>query len=348
MGREALETSMIKDLVHLLQCPTCHASRLALTSFVVKNNDIKAGVIICKSCSYWYPIDAYILEFLPSYSSYSKDRANFYRKYKTKLRRLGVKDVKAPESSGQEKAQQAHSDWYANNETQTYDRYASSSFWKSVDAHLFSLFRPMIKKNALLLDLGCGQGRSTFQLADLPIRIVAFDISKKLIRLARNTYTRGSYTADITFMVADASTMPFKNHCFDVVLSYGVLHHLNDPAKACREIARIVKSRGGVFFCAENNQSIFRKLFDLLQYVRPIWFEEAGSMPLISEKNLKQWFNNTSMHITCWTETYLPPHLVVLLPLTVAKKVLTLTDHLFSHIPWVNKQGGLIIGIGKT
>ena len=89
-------------------------------------------------------------------------------------------------------------------------------------------------------------------------------------------------------------------------------------------------------------------MFDFMQKIRPIWYEEAGSEPLISGKDLKQWFRGTPVNITCRTLTYMSPHMLVLLPLSIAKKLLYGTDKVFARIPWLNKHGGLIIGIGKT
>jgi ubiquinone/menaquinone biosynthesis C-methylase UbiE len=264
------------------------------------------------------------------------------------LARLGLSLTKQSVITGPEREQQDHFDWYAKNSKQDYDSYASSSFWKSVDTYVFSLWRPLIKKNSLFLDIGCGQGRSTFQVSNMPIRIVAFDISKEMIRLAIKKYQSGHYQADITFLVADATSMPFKNHCFDSVMSYGVLHHLRNAAASCKEVARILKFHNGTFFCLENNKSMFRTLFDIMQYVRPIWYEKAGSSPLLSEKDLQRWFKGTRVKILCRTMTYLPPHVAVLLPLGIVKKLLYSTDKLFTQIPWLNKQGGLIVGIGTT
>lgn len=340
---------MIQDVVPLLRCPTCRSGRLQLAPFVSdRKKRIQTGIILCTACKSWYPIEKYILEFLPPESAYNKDRQRFYLKHKVRISRLGLPGTLQKDTHGPEKVQQAHFDWYAHNTKQDYDSYSSTNFWKSVDSYVFGLLRPLIKKNTLLLDMGCGQGRSTFQVSDLPIRIVAFDVSKEMIGLATKKYQHGHFKADITFIVADASAMPFTNHCFDTVLSYGVLHHLPKAAVTCKEVARILKSRNGIFFCLENNTSIFRKMFDLMQKVRPIWYEEAGSSPLISGSDLTRWFKGTSIKITCRTFTYLPPHVAVMLPLGIAKKLLSVTDNIFTSVPWLDKQGGLIVGTGTT
>ena len=44
--------------------------------------------------------------------------------------------------------------------------------------------------------------------------------------------------------VADAEKLPFSNNSFDIVYSYGVLHHSPDTAQAIREVYRVLRSGG--------------------------------------------------------------------------------------------------------
>jgi hypothetical protein len=47
----------------------------------------------------------------------------------------------------------------------------------------------------------------------------------------------------------------------------------------------------GIYFGSENNASVFRNLFDILQKISPIWSEEAGPEALISRKYLLNSFS---------------------------------------------------------
>ena len=91
---------------------------------------------------------------------------------------------------------------------------------------------------------------------DCDIHIVAFDVSKALIRQAIARYQEGNHRARAVFFAADVSRFPFRDETFDTVLVYGVLHHLADPAAACREISRVLKPQGS-YFGQENNRTVF-------------------------------------------------------------------------------------------
>ncbi|NLE90347.1 MAG: class I SAM-dependent methyltransferase, partial [Dehalococcoidales bacterium] len=54
----------------------------------------------------------------------------------------------------------------------------------------------------------------------------------------------------IQYQVADARSLPFEERSFDVVIAFGVLHHIPDWYKAASEIGRVLKV-GGVFITAE-------------------------------------------------------------------------------------------------
>jgi ubiquinone/menaquinone biosynthesis C-methylase UbiE len=47
----------------------------------------------------------------------------------------------------------------------------------------------------------------------------------------------------LTFQAADAAALPFDNESFDVIISFGVLHHIEGWQKALSEIKRVLKTR---------------------------------------------------------------------------------------------------------
>jgi hypothetical protein len=120
-----------------------------------------------------------------------------------------------------------------------------------------------------------------------------------------------------------------------------VLHHLPDPAETCREIARVLKT-GGTYFGSENNKTAFRTVFDALQKIWPLWHEEAGAEPLISEADLKRWLTPHGFQVTTRTSVFLPPHLVNLLGRSAGPAALNATD-LLRAVPWLGRQGGLVL-----
>jgi len=337
---------MRQAVVPLLRCAACQAGDLAHVAFDLgEDGTTKDGVLYCQACGHWYPVADGLLELLTGRLSYHEDRQRFWDRFSDRLAKLGLRpdaDRGDTTSARLQATQQQHFDWYANNTTQTYGEYEQSSFWQAADKLAFEAWRQEIRPGSWVLDIGCAQGRSTFKLMDLDIDIVGFDVSKNLIRQAIQRYRTGTHAGRATFFVADASTFPFVDEVFDYVLVYGVLHHLPDPSATCREVARVLK-RGGAYFGSENNQTVFRAPFDLLQKIKPIWHEEAGPEALISDQTLRQWFQPTTVSIETTTRVFLPPHLINLLSGSAGYGLLRSTDRIGRAIPFIRDNGGLIL-----
>ena len=88
-----------------------------------------------------------------------------------------------------------------------------------------------------ILDLGCGTGILTFQLADLCNKIVGVDSSQSMIDKAKEQF------GNIEFKVCDALDLPFENE-FDVVFSNAVFHWINDHDTLLKNIYKVLKPQG--------------------------------------------------------------------------------------------------------
>jgi ubiquinone/menaquinone biosynthesis C-methylase UbiE/uncharacterized protein YbaR (Trm112 family) len=341
---------MQKNVLGLLKCPTCHQGGLSSIAFQEDAEEIVDGVLWCKACSNWYPIEDRLLELLSGNLAYNDERRTFWEKHSDLLTGYGLscdcaKSDNSSDNRLQEK-QQSHFDWYADNSKQTYFEYEQKPFWLAADKIAFDSWRKIIQPGKWVLDIGCAEGRSTFKLMDLNINIVGFDISKRLVRQAINRSRQGNYSGKATFFAADATSLPFVDNAFDYVLIYGVLHHLPDPEKTCHEVARVLK-RGGIYFGSENNVSIFRRIFDLLQKIHPIWHEEAGPEALISKERLGQFFQDTGVQLNIKNSVYLPPHLLNLVSEKLAYRCLSISDWIGQAIPFLRDNGGLILILGR-
>lgn len=89
-----------------------------------------------------------------------------------------------------------------------------------------------------VLDVGCGTGIATRQLAEKGIHIVGCDGDERMIEVARR-YT----TPAIDYFVAPADAMPFQNNEFDVVTAFGAFHFFYN-SESVAEIKRVLKHQG--------------------------------------------------------------------------------------------------------
>jgi ubiquinone/menaquinone biosynthesis C-methylase UbiE len=97
-----------------------------------------------------------------------------------------------------------------------------------------------------VLDVGCGIGGATFQLAELigPTGLVAgVDISSALIDVANR---RAANRQGLEFRVGDACAIPYPDGFFDVARSERLFLYLPDRLAVIQEIKRVVKPGGRV------------------------------------------------------------------------------------------------------
>lgn len=90
-----------------------------------------------------------------------------------------------------------------------------------------------------ILEVGCGDGSFTKELARYSPDITAIDISESQIQENARRFN------GITFRQHDvAEPFPFEDNSFGVIWCSEVLEHLFDPAFALREMRRILKPGG--------------------------------------------------------------------------------------------------------
>ncbi|MDH6116562.1 methyltransferase domain-containing protein [Kitasatospora sp. GAS204B] len=106
---------------------------------------------------------------------------------------------------------------------------------------------PELRAGQTLLDVGCGPGTITADLAELvgPTgRVVAVDSSPEVLAQAAE-YLAGRGLDNVVLAVGDIHRLQYADGEFDVVHAHQVLQHVADPVAALRELRRVV-APGGV------------------------------------------------------------------------------------------------------
>lgn len=117
------------------------------------------------------------------------------------------------------------------------------------------------QENEKIIDLGCGTGYYLFLLSSLPVKLnlTGFDYDKEALSEAKRTLPK-----NIKFLSGDLHRMPFKDNSFDKAVISEVLEHLENDAKALKEIYRILKPGGTLVISVPSVNYPF--LWDPLNY----------------------------------------------------------------------------------
>ncbi len=113
-----------------------------------------------------------------------------------------------------------------------------------------------------VLEIGVGTGTDHLELAKAGAILAGIDITPKSIELTKRNLELHGYHSDL--LVADAENLPFEDEIFEVVYSFGVLHHIPDTQKTIDEIYRVLKPQGKALITLYNKNSLFFWLFVFL------------------------------------------------------------------------------------
>lgn len=104
---------------------------------------------------------------------------------------------------------------------------------------------PHLRRGQSLLDVGCGPGTVTVDLARrlAPGEVVGLDNAAVVLEDARAA-AAGAGLVNLRFLEGDAYALPFEDDSFDVVHAHQVLQHLTDPVAALREMKRVARPGG--------------------------------------------------------------------------------------------------------
>ncbi len=172
-------------------------------------------------------------------------------------------------------------EWNAN----LYD--AKHAFVWKYGADLVPLLAP--QSGERILDIGCGTGHLTAQIAESGARLVGVDRSPEMVSAARKAYP------NLQFEVADARDLRFHDE-FDAVFSNATLHWIREPELVIRSVWNSLR-QGGRFVAEFGGKRNIRKMqsaFDqaLLELntgaqnnINPWYYPSVSEYSTLLEKN---------------------------------------------------------------
>lgn len=157
--------------------------------------------------------------------------------------------VDAPSSLSSLNNPGAVKDLSKESESYTHGHHESvlRSHRRRTAANSAAFLLPHLLSDMTLLDVGCGPGTVTVDLAERLTQgsVVGVDASDDVLESARGLADAHG-TTNISFEHANAYELPFADSSFDVVFAHQLLQHLSDPVAALREMKRVAKPGGFV------------------------------------------------------------------------------------------------------
>jgi ubiquinone/menaquinone biosynthesis C-methylase UbiE len=101
-----------------------------------------------------------------------------------------------------------------------------------------------IAKDSNVLEVGCGNGRSIFDVLSITKNITGIDHDQKAVDDARKNFSK---YPNINFLKADATTLPFEDEKFDFVICMTTFANFADKKFIILdEIKRVLKNSGHI------------------------------------------------------------------------------------------------------
>ena len=146
-------------------------------------------------------------------------------------------------------------------------------------------------KDAVVLDAGCGVGWSTERIANVAKRIIAVDLCKDALKIARNRHA--GY--NIIYKQMNVLSIEIPDNSVDVAVSLEVIEHFDkkDVIKYLSEINRVLKSDGIIVGSTPLIHSFFNAR------LVPFGIDQKGHKILYTKRGLakllKSYFKNVAV-----------------------------------------------------
>jgi 2-polyprenyl-3-methyl-5-hydroxy-6-metoxy-1,4-benzoquinol methylase len=155
------------------------------------------------------------------------------------------------------------------------------------------LVRHAVKRGGKVLEIGCGTGFTSLELARNGLDVTAIDLSPYSIQVARNTLKRAARSKKfgaLTYRAGDILEMNPPKQYYDSVVFYSSLHHMPDLKKIIKKAHSALK-RGGYLIACEPLRDEFTVhsagIAALLRVVLPTW--ETRDKKIIHTASVENW-----------------------------------------------------------
>ncbi|MGB9721195.1 MAG: class I SAM-dependent methyltransferase [bacterium] len=129
-------------------------------------------------------------------------------------------------------------------------------------------------KRGKVLEIGCGVGWLSLELARHGMNVTGVDLSDRKISIAKEYYERikveEGFTGKIEYIADSIHNVDFEDSTFDAVVAWDSLHHIPDISRVMRKLRCWLKENGELIICDYMGNNPFNRLAVVMIYVLPI------------------------------------------------------------------------------
>lgn len=142
-------------------------------------------------------------------------------------------------------------------------QFGTREYFDAIEAYRYQEYSPWMKAamgfdrygGKRVLEIGCGTGTDLLQFARGGARVTGLDLTPRSIEIARRRFA--VYGCAGEFAIGDAENLAFPDESFDLVYSFGVLHHAPDTERAINEAHRVLKPGGRAVVMLYHRASLY-------------------------------------------------------------------------------------------
>jgi len=147
------------------------------------------------------------------------------------------------------------------------------------------------KRGGRVIEIGCGSGFLTLELARHNLDVTGVDISPKNIEVAKRYREKNRSNKNfgsLQYIHGDVTSMNLGDNKFDTVIFFGTLHHIRDLDKVLSKMHDAMKPNGNIIICEPVRGNITYASAEFAAIIRailPTWIPYEKKLKKLTTPN---------------------------------------------------------------